>query len=161
MANENDGRVWLPLAEAAARLGRSSDAVRSMIRRGKLSSRKGNDGGLLVGVPPADDKMSNGRVTGIDQANNGHAMADDRADDDRRPGEERPSTAELHADLTALREANAGLRAALARAEAERDAARAIREAEAAALNTLVAELRAELARYRLPWWRRVFGGRS
>jgi len=143
MADESDGRVWLPLAEAAARLGRSSDAVRSMIRRGKLSSRKSNDGGLLVGVPPVVVQADDGRKTDLDQADNGRA------------------TAEMHDKMAALREANASLREALARAEAERDAARAIREAEAAALNTLVAELRAELARHRLPWWRRVFGGRD
>ena len=54
------------------------------------------------------------------------------------------------------------LRADLARAEAERDAAIAIGEAKAAALrelaNRLTAELldaRVELAELRWPWWRR------
>ena len=38
---------------AASRLGKSPDAIRSAIRRGKLSARKGNDGDWLVFLPTA------------------------------------------------------------------------------------------------------------
>ena len=41
----------MTLAEAAAALDRASESIRTMIRRGKLSARKGNDGRWLVAVP--------------------------------------------------------------------------------------------------------------
>jgi hypothetical protein len=48
---------WLPIAEAAARLGLSPYGVKSRVRRGTLRSRRGNDGRLLVALSestPAD-----------------------------------------------------------------------------------------------------------
>ena len=47
------------------------------------------------------------------------------------------------------------LREALARAEAERDAAVTIGEAKVAAVRELVDELKAQLTEARKPWWRR------
>jgi hypothetical protein len=62
----------LPLVEAAARLGKSVDAVRAMIRRGKLLTQRGNDGRVLVSVPPslaqADDQARLGVSLGSGEA---------------------------------------------------------------------------------------------
>jgi hypothetical protein len=58
MTND-DGLSWLPLLEAAMRLGKSTDAVRSLIRRDRVPTRKGNDGRLLVGVPTVDGQATN------------------------------------------------------------------------------------------------------
>jgi hypothetical protein len=51
----------------------------------------------------------------------------------------------------------ADLRVALARAEADRDAAKTVAEAEVAAKDVLVAELRKLLDDARRPWWQRWF----
>ena len=49
--------VLLPLAEAASRLGLHPSALRSRIRRGLVTARKGNDGRILVevAVSPEDE----------------------------------------------------------------------------------------------------------
>src|SRR5215213_1202061 len=39
------------LAEAAAMTGRAAEAIRAIIRRGKLKAWKGNDGRTLVAIP--------------------------------------------------------------------------------------------------------------
>src|SRR5215217_533329 len=41
---------WLPLGEAAQRLGITVDALRSKVRRGLVEHRKGNDGRIMVAV---------------------------------------------------------------------------------------------------------------
>src|SRR5688572_3991061 len=41
---------WLPISEAAPRLGVTVDGLRSRIRRGLVTPKKGNDGRLLVAV---------------------------------------------------------------------------------------------------------------
>src|SRR3954447_15684374 len=49
-----DGRAADPLvtlAEAAAAMGRPKEALRAMIRRGKLEAIRGNDGRFLVRLP--------------------------------------------------------------------------------------------------------------
>ncbi len=46
----------------------------------------------------------------------------------------------------------------MARAEADRDAARTVAIAEVAAKDVVIDELRAMLAEYRRPWWRRWLG---
>jgi hypothetical protein len=136
----DDGLTWLPLQEAAARLGKSSDAVRSMVRRDRLTARKGNNGGLLVAVP-----------TDLDRSGDGQPTAKDRPTDGQLTAELRDTVAELQAEVLEARVAQA-------RAEAERDGLRATAVAEAAALNVLVTELRAELTEARRPWWRRWRG---
>ncbi len=144
---DEDGRIWLPLHDAAVKLGKSSDAVRSMIRRGRLSTRKANDGRLLVAVPTAVDQSGDGLAT----AEGGRAAAFGQADDGQ-------TTAELQQEITEIRER-------LARAEEQVEAARAIAaadvaaaKAEAVALRELVDELKAQLADARRSWWRRLIG---
>src|SRR3954453_4722040 len=49
-----DGRAADPLvtlAEAAAAMGRPKEALRAMIRRGRLEAIRGNDGRFLVRLP--------------------------------------------------------------------------------------------------------------
>src|SRR3712207_383370 len=112
----------LPLVDAAARMGKSTEAVRSLVRRGRLKAVRGNSGSLLVEVPPDLE----------------------RSDDRSGVGDDRLADALLEADH--WREAAHRAEVAEARAKAERDAAKATAAAEAAALNVLVGELRAELA---------------
>jgi hypothetical protein len=137
---DEDGRIWLPLHDAAIKLGKSSDAVRSMIRRGRLSTRKANDGRLLVAVPTANDQPGGGLTTAFSQVDDGQ------------------TTAELQHEIAEIRErlARAEERAEAARAIAAADVATA--KAEAVALRELVDELKAQLTDARRPWWRRWFG---
>src|SRR3954470_23401299 len=55
MANNDDTTVsptiLLPLAEAASRLGLHPSALRSRIRRGAVTAKRGNDKRLMVEVP--------------------------------------------------------------------------------------------------------------
>src|SRR5215213_8927875 len=142
-----DELSWLPLLEAGMRLGKSTDAVRSMIRRDKLATRKGNDGRLLIGVPPVEGQAGDGLATVIDPSGDGH------------------TTAELRLTLEELREELFEARVALARAEEKRDAAErnaeaqvAAAKADAAARDHLITELKALLAVAQRPWWRRLIG---
>ena len=148
----------MPLLEAAMRIGKSTDALRSMTRRDKLPTRKGNDGRLLIGVPPVHGQLADGLMTVADQSG------------DRR------ATAELRLTLEELREELFEARVALARAEEKRDAAErnaekaretaqkiadaqvAAARADVAARDHLITELKALLAITRKPWWRRLIG---
>jgi hypothetical protein len=145
-------RPWLTLSEAAARSGRHIGALRSLVRRGRLPARKGNGGAWLVQLP--DDPMAEPEVS------SGSSIGSTSGD----------AVAELMAEVAELREQ-------LARAEVEREAARAVataeitaakdrtaaqvaaaeaaRKAELAAFERLVQELKTMLAEARRPWWRR------
>src|SRR5690242_15710007 len=78
------------LAEAAAMTGRPPEAIRAMIRRGKLRAIKGNDGRTLVTIP-ADMRQPTGqpgsgragRVAGRGDGYNGRAAIQDGAEDGR------------------------------------------------------------------------------
>ena len=129
----------LSLADAAARLGKSVDAVRAMIRRGKLATVRGNDGRLLVTVPPSLDQATDRPRPGADEAGDRLSLGD----------EGQVSRLLVERD-EALAEADhwreQAHRAELAQARAE---------AELGAKDALVAELKAMLAEARRPWWRR------
>src|SRR4051812_3334874 len=55
----SDDALWLTISEAAERTGRKIDAMRALVRRGRVPRRKGNRGEWLVQVqvpetlPPA------------------------------------------------------------------------------------------------------------
>jgi hypothetical protein len=136
----------LPLAEAAARLGKSVDAVRAMIRRGKLATVRGNDGRLLVSVPPS-------LVQADAQPRLGNGEAGDRSRLGARLGDDEAAARLLIERDEALAEADhwreQSHRAKVAQARAE---------AELAAKNELIGELKAMLAEARRPWWRRWVG---
>jgi hypothetical protein len=56
--------AWLPLAEAALRLGTTVDAVRKRVRREQIPARRGNDGKVHVlvgGQPPASHNLDDGQ----------------------------------------------------------------------------------------------------
>ena len=124
---EDGSTNWLPIAEAAPLLGLTVDGLRSRIRRGLVTTRKGNDGRLLVSV------STNARATG-------HEQVTDTLGD-------RSEASELRAEVVELR-------VTLARAE-ERLAAAERRERDAATVAAdLRAErdrLAAELAEARKP----------
>ena len=133
----------VPLAEAATLTGRHPEALRSMVRRGQLAARRDNRRGWLVALPQPAERV--------------YGPAVDR------------DVAGLDDALAELREEVAGLREAFARSEAGRDAAAALAKAEAearavkaeaelAAKDALVTELRAMLADARRPFWRRWAG---
>jgi hypothetical protein len=147
MAGGDNEVPLLPLAEAAARIGRHPEALRSVIRRGRLEAVRGNDGRLLVRLP-----------------------ADPRQGVDRVTTEEAAAEADL---VTELQAEVAEPRVAVARLEAGREAAERARVTEPAAKGTLVEELRGraeraeadaarlrgELAEVRRPWLARVIKG--
>src|SRR3954454_4048559 len=116
-------RPWLTLSEAAEMTGLAREAIRARARRGLIPSRKGNRDQMLVQVPA--DLL----------ADRGQGMADGMADHARGTAE---GVAGLVADLQAE---VAELRVALARSEAERDAARSVAAAELAAKDTLMADI--------------------
>jgi hypothetical protein len=124
-----DEPPWLSLSEAADRSGLHRDAIRSRARRGLIPSRRDNRGQWLVQLPA--DALARG-----DQVND-HDLT--------------TALADLHEEI-------ADLRVAIARAEADRDAAKAVAVAEAAAKDALVVELRKLLDDARRPWWRRWVG---
>ena len=119
---DDDGLSWLPLLEAAMRLGKSTDAVRSMIRRDKLATRKGNDGRLLIGVPAVAGQAADGLPTIIDQATDGRMTADLRL-----------TIEELRDELMETREQLAGNKATLEAAATVAEARISAAKAEIAA----------------------------
>jgi hypothetical protein len=144
----DDGRPWLTLTEAAATSGRHIDALRALVKRGRVPARKNNLGQWLVQLP---DGQANGQ--GAAQGSPGPA----------------PTGA------PAAPEAMAELRARLAKAEAdaerwrglaeERGMAQARAEGEAKALRDALEDLAIrldkateELRELRVPWWRRWWG---
>jgi hypothetical protein len=168
MAENDLPAPMLPLAVAAAMTGRPAEALRSLARRGKIQSVKGNDGRMLVEVPTW--LVAGQPVTaGQDQP----VIADPSRDSAGRIAELELTLAELQAEL-------AETRTALAVAQADRDAARAIAAAEAEAAERMaeakitaaqriaeaeIAAAKAEaqakdllIAELRRPWWRRLMG---
>src|SRR4051794_15853963 len=113
--------LLLPLAEAASRLGLHPSALRSRIRRGLVTAKKGNDGRILVEV------MANARP------DHGEVMT--------TPEEE------LRAEVDFMRGQLEAARVAMAKAEAERDAAVATSAAKVDAAERVVTELRARADR--------------
>jgi hypothetical protein len=137
------------VAEAARRLGRSVDGVRGLIRRGRLTARRGNSGQLLVELPP-----------GAAEAATGDGEAGDGSD-------------EVAATLAMLREELEDTRDGLERWRQTAEEARAAAAAAAAEVrgrDALIEELRgsvtrerdrgdrlaAELAQMRRPWVARL-----
>lgn len=122
------------VGEAAERLGRSVDSVRSLIRRGRLTARRGNSGQLLVTIPPG--------------AAVGTAVAGKASDSRDESGDGRDEALAIMRD-----------EAEHWRREAEEARVRAARaEGEASAQRELVAELKRLLEETRRPFWRRWLG---
>ena len=123
--------TWLRLDEAAARLGTSVEGVRSRIKRRKLRTRPGNDGRLRVLVlAPEHGQVGNGH----DQAPPGRAWASTGHDQAIALARDK-AVAEVDRWRCLVEEE----RLARAKAEAERDAAKAAHDAETALLREALA----------------------
>ena len=154
MPDPDEATTVLPMAEAASRLGVSVDAVRSRVRRGHLETRRGNDGKTLVLLPKSlldktrdearlDSDDADDEAVSVSREELARALADrDRARDEAEIWRTKAEAARLDA----------------ARAEAQLEAERGAAEDRVAARNAVIEELRAELARLRLPFWRRWIG---
>ena len=57
---DSEAAPVVSVAEAARRLGRTVDGVRGLVRRGKLSAKRGNDGKLLIVLPTGGDEAATG-----------------------------------------------------------------------------------------------------
>lgn len=106
---------WLPLAEAAARMGLTVDALRHRIRAREIEARKGNDGKwqvLALRTPPASEPPAlRERVASLEAE-----LAEARAKADRLAAElveARVEGARAAGELLALRERAASDRAML------------------------------------------------
>ncbi len=140
------------LPEAAAILGLTREGVRRRLLRGRLDGRKSNETGEWIVTLPDDAGLApvgNGEQSSVTVADRGQELeASRQLELELARAEERLVAAEAlmgERDRTIgeLRREVAGLANARERA------------AVAEAVNT---ELRAELARLRLPWWRRLMG---
>ena len=120
-----DEPSWLTLSEAAERSGLNREAIRARARRGLIVSRKSNSGEVLVQMPA-------GLVAGDGQGMTGKLAGDYTV------------VADLQAEVLELK-------VALARSEAERDAAKATAMAEKMATREVVDLLKTQLAEARKP----------
>jgi hypothetical protein len=127
----------MSLREAAAATGRPPEAIRAMVRRGRLVARKGNSGRLLIEIPP--DLIRPGQ----EPAAAGTVTADDRVAGLEVAVEEWRTAAE-----------EARLEAAVAAAEVRLLCDELARERER------VGRLEGELAELRRPWWTRFVSKR-
>src|SRR3954451_3417019 len=139
-ATVSNGNAFVTVQEAARRMGRSVDAVRSALRRGTLAGFKGNDGEWHVHLP-ADDRqlgdepdLSTVLRQEADRLRDELQQARDGMEAWRRQAEDgRVTVAELRT------------RAELLQAALDREVARA---------DGLAAELHAAL--HRPSWWERA-----
>ena len=139
--------VWLPLAEAASRLGTTVDALRHRIRLEQVRARKDNHGRWTVLV---DGELSASGTLDHDQPSANGQLAPGQPPASGPLADER-ATARLLLELEEAREA--GERWRLAAEEAR---------LEAASLRARLEErdrLEAALAEARRPWLARVIEG--
>lgn len=93
------------VGEAAERLGRSVDAVRSLVRRGRLAARRGNNGQLLVTLPPDATVETPVADEASDSRDDALAVMRDEAEHWRREAEEaRVRAARAEGEVAAQRE---------------------------------------------------------
>src|SRR4051794_41153721 len=118
---QDEAEPWVTLSEAASRTGRHVDAVRSLVRRRKLSARKNNAGQWMVQVPVQSAELAEAAAS---------TVRSDLSYD--------TAAGELLAEVTELREA-------LAEAKAEAKAARDIADAKVDAVKAEAVAVR-ELA---------------
>jgi hypothetical protein len=142
--------LWLPIAEAAVRLGITENAVRNRLKRRTLRSRKGNDRRVFVLLDPTDQPPTNDRPA-TDQPS------------DQPPATQSDQSADLRAEVARLTGRLEGATARLADRDGQIAQLRADHRAE---LDRLAAAHAAELARLQhiidrlaAPWWRRWFRG--
>lgn len=91
MVSAQESGQWLSLQQAAEELGVSTEALRMRVRRGKIESRKGEDGKLYVWVVSARSEFEQQTGQGADTA---------------LTGELRDQIAHLKGEVDYLREEN-------------------------------------------------------
>lgn len=128
---DNTEAAGLDIADAAARLGLSTETVRKRLQRGKLKGFKGADGAWRVVLPEPD------------QAGQGQDSKPD-AIPDSSPDNHGPLVAALKDEITFLRSQ------LQARDEEIRRAHVLIQQAQKQPMPLLPGN--------RLPWWKRLFG---
>ena len=110
--DQGNGARWLKLAEAAPQLGLTIDGLRARIKRGQITTRKGNDGRLLVsvaanGAEPSHEPAQDGSGAGHESAHEPAGTGSDGAGHnlllDLLDARERAARAE--GELAGLREA--------------------------------------------------------
>ena len=140
MAEDDEGE-WLNLAQAAHRLGWPRERLRSLARRGKVRTMRGNAGQLMVLITPG---LGGQATVGLAQPSPAHEAGP------TEPGPAHPAQPDLAHEVADLRDDLMEAR-------------------ELAAMGRLVDELRAALEReqarsdrleeaLRRPWWRRWLG---
>jgi hypothetical protein len=155
-----DGAQWIGLGEAARRLGVTRAAIYGRIERKTLTTRpKGNRGLEVLWTLPQHHHDRHGDIPPNGDGDIAAALAAElRARLEQAEGEAlqlRGQVADLRVELGAAREQVA---AAQAVAISDVEAAQRIAEAEIAAKETVIIELKAMLADARRPWWRRWLG---
>jgi hypothetical protein len=112
--DQGNGARWLKLAEAAPQLGLTIDGLRARIKRGQITTRKGNDGRLLVSVAanepshePSHEPAQNGSGTGHEPAQEPAGTGSDGPGHDLLPDllDARERAARAEGELAGLREA--------------------------------------------------------
>ncbi|MFL5338324.1 MAG: hypothetical protein ACJ8H8_35440 [Geminicoccaceae bacterium] len=152
----------MTLSEAAAATGRQPESIRTLIRRGKIEARKGNDGRWLVEVPAemwrqAGDRSAAPAITAHDRPVGKLLAGGDRPVDrsveylSARVAELEAAEAEAKLDAEHWRERAEQDGLARARVEGKLEAAERAHAVETATLRELIAEMRR-------PWWRRWVG---
>jgi hypothetical protein len=149
----------VPVQVAAHRLGKSCDAVRSALRRGKLHGRKGNDGDWLVYLPPIPACLTPEEAPGFGP---GPELADllrqelERTRAELQQAREAAETWRQQAEngRVAVAEAQAKAAALQQALERERELL-ALERARTDWLETALHRLHEEARR---PWWRRLLG---
>jgi hypothetical protein len=140
---------WLPLAEAAQRLGTTVDALRKRVRRELVMARRGQDGRVEVLVTP-ELAASPSPDIGIGEAR--HRL------DEGETLRLLVQLEEAHERVEVWRSAAEAAKVEAAGLRAERDAVVATAAAKVEAAERVIIELRAMLADARRPWWRRLVG---
>jgi hypothetical protein len=147
--DQGNGARWLKLAEAAPQLGLTIDGLRARIKRGQITTRKGNDGRLLVSVAANGAEPSHEPTH--EPAQNGSGAGHESAHEPAGTGSDGPGH-NLLPDLLDARE-----RAARAEGELAAEARRSIDLlAVIGDLRTDRDRLAAELAEARKGWLERL-----
>jgi hypothetical protein len=146
--NVDQGAEWLNLTKAAHRLGWSRERLRSLARRRKVETMRGNSGELLIRMTPEltglvipGQAQEVGRPKPMRPA---HGSAWE-ADDADQVAALRDRVGQLEETVAELKDELAEAQVAVARAQGERDVARAVE-----------GELRASLAEARRSWLERL-----
>jgi hypothetical protein len=143
----------MSLAEAAAATGRKPEAIRAMVRSGRLQARRGNDGKLLIAIP-AHMRQPSGSQAEADLSRAASLEAD--VERWRAAAEEARLEAAKAAVEARLEAAVAAAENRLLREELSRERERNGRlEGE---LRELVERLERDLMEARRPWWARLVG---